>query len=406
MEGTSSRDAHLKLRWILLLGLAVERMLVAWFSVGSDDVHTWKRFASTIDQHGVLYCYRVLREYNHPPLMGYAAWLLLKLSKGTDLSFFWLFKLIPTVGDLIGAWALMSFRRTAARPPWMAVVLLAVSPVSVLITSHHGNTDSLCAGLSFLAAVLLYRQQFFWAGLAMAGALNTKLIPMFLALALLVQCRGRRQWLPYVAGLSIGLIPYLPFLLAAREEIYRNMVAYNSSSDHWGLWGVFDYLSRTPNIGPFMAKAALFYRSAGRWVLLAGTFALALWTRHNRRSSVEVGTLVSSAFLILAPGFGVQYLVYPLLFLIAVDSFEAVAFSIVGGAYLLTIYGGYWKPGVPYETPFTTALQPGPSLVGYLVWVLLVRFNVAFVFRRTAALQTAPLSHPSVDTASGSDQHA
>jgi hypothetical protein len=381
MEETNSRASYFKILWILLLGLGVERLLIAWFCVGSDDAHTWKRFASTINQYGLLYCYRFLREYNHPPLMGYAAWLLFKLSQATHLSFFWLFKLIPTVGDIIGAWALMSFLRASARPPWVGFVLLAVSPVSVFITSHHGNTDSLCAGLSFLAAVLLCRQQFFWAGLAMAGALNTKLIPLFLALALLVQCQGRRQWLPFVAGLSIGLVPYLPFLVSAPKEVYRNMLAYNSSADHWGLWGVFDYLSHTPNIGPSMAKAAQVYRSAGRWILLASTCAIALWARHKKRSSVEVGTLVTSTFLVLAPGFGVQYLVYPLLFLIAVDAVEAVVFSIIGGAFLFTIYCGYWNASVPFDTPFSTALQPGPCLVGYLVWALLARFTVAFLFQ-------------------------
>ena len=81
----SGRYAYLALA-IAALGMVLRGVLSA-VSSGSNDIITWEDFARHADKEGVLWMYRSLPGWNHPPLTGYLAAWLLRLSVFTGLRF-------------------------------------------------------------------------------------------------------------------------------------------------------------------------------------------------------------------------------------------------------------------------------------------------------------------------------
>ena len=57
-------------RWLALLIIAafVARLLLAWYSIGSNDAVTFRMEAISINEHGLLDAYRRFFDLNHPPL--------------------------------------------------------------------------------------------------------------------------------------------------------------------------------------------------------------------------------------------------------------------------------------------------------------------------------------------------
>src|SRR3712207_5550656 len=70
------------------------------------------------------------------------------------------------------------------------------------------------------------------AGLALAAAVNVKLIPVILIPGLLLSLRTRRDAWRFLAGLSVGVLPFVPVLLAAGRSYYGDRKSTRLNSSH------------------------------------------------------------------------------------------------------------------------------------------------------------------------------
>ncbi|HLU37739.1 MAG TPA: glycosyltransferase 87 family protein, partial [Planctomycetota bacterium] len=150
------------------------RLFLWWFTVGTNDVATWASHGQNVGARGLAETYRTERLYNHPPLIGlFAAWAV-EASGGLTLPFARLIKLPSMLGEAVALAALWR---------WGGVRLAAIYallPAPILVAAYHGNTDCLYAAFALLAALAWERRRFALAGLALAAALNVKLIPLVL----------------------------------------------------------------------------------------------------------------------------------------------------------------------------------------------------------------------------------
>jgi hypothetical protein len=364
-----------------VLGVVV-RMLWMVRSRGTNDIATWQHWGEYVETLGVRRCYESIAGFNHPPLMGYLAMLVRRLALATHVRFELLFKMVALAGDALAAALLVRAHRDDLGRAARVVTLYAVSLASVLVTGYHGNTDPLCAGLVLLAAVMLDEQRPLAAGLAYAGALNVKLIPLLIGPALVLQLRRPRDLVRFALGASAAILPYLPFLITVPRAFYRAAVAYNSSPNYWGIYGFLLLAGHGGRIAPPAAALAPRFWDHGRWFVLVGVVLVAVLARLRGRADARTGCLAAlSAFLVLTPGFGVQYLVYVVPLWFAVEVRRAFVYSTVAGLFMLIIYYDFWTGEVPYYSLFNRHYPLAAAWIGAIVWALLAASAARLLWR-------------------------
>jgi len=358
------------------LGLVI-RLGLAFISSGSNDIIAWNNFASMIDQVGVRYMYENVVAFNHPPLMGYLAQYAFRIAQTPGLSFAFVFKLPMILADVLTGLLLWKIWRRRRGPgvAGLAVAAFGGSLVSILVSAYHGNTDTLCAFLCLLSAYLSEQKRPVAGGLALAAALNVKLLPIVLIPAFIYSYHSGRDLIKFGAGLAAGILPFLPFLVCCGTSFVRNAINYNSNADYWGIMLFLLQAGKNPVFQQLAYQIGDFYLQKGRLVVMGLILLLSLWSHLTRRwSRYELGAMCFSIFLIFTPGFGVQYMVYVCPLLFAVSLSWATLYSVLAGIFLSLVYYSFWTGTLPLHSHFNTFLPMPAPLFGLIAWVLLIQF--------------------------------
>jgi hypothetical protein len=384
MTGPSDPDARVSLRprevyevgAIVLAGMVL-RVLLALLSRGTNDIISWEVFANQIAEHGLLWMYGNVPLWNHPPLMGYMAEGLRALAPALGWPFPPTFKLVPIAADGLSAslifqvWlARTGNYRTARR----ALLWFTLSLNAILVSGYHGNTDPLVGALVLAAAVGVERGRPFTAGALLAAAVNVKLIPLILA-PLLIARSTPREIARFASGLGLGVLPFLPVLWRAGDDFVSQAVAYRSNFDNWGiplLIRVTGHLGAPSVVGPSSEA----YVSLGPSLIIVGVLVVAGYARWVQRfSTYERAALGLAIFLILTPGFGVQYTAILGPVLLAVGQRWGAAWAVASGLFLLVVYASFSTGEFPLYSYFNSPFRPPAAVVGFAAWAVLAAFT-------------------------------
>src|SRR6185295_10451006 len=134
----------------------VAKLAIAYTTIGTNDAVTFYAFARSLSEHGLKWTYErgVVwlpngPIFNHPPLTGWFLQLIRFLSyqqvfESNGLSFSFLLRFPGIVADFVVVCVLLrlSLRDPKLRDRATAIVVLALSPVSLMVSGFHGNTDS------------------------------------------------------------------------------------------------------------------------------------------------------------------------------------------------------------------------------------------------------------------------
>lgn len=258
------------------------------------------------------------------------------------------------------------------------LLLFALNPVDILISGFHANTDSLCAAFALLSALLLERRRPGLSGLALAAALNVKLIPVVLILPFVFSL-ARKEALRFTLGVTAGVLPFVPFLVEDPASLYRRVLSYSSSIYGRGIHLPFILDQR--QLPASAARLYLLFLASGKYVILAASAVLALLNRRWRVwNAYELAAIAFSVFLVLAPGFGYHWLVYPLAFFVASRPKVAVEYSLLATAFLLLVYSLSWEGECLVATERFKAVRGFPHLTGFLAWYVLLRYIVVELY--------------------------
>jgi Glycosyltransferase family 87 len=377
LDRTRRFSAHALVFGLLAIGLisVLARVLIISKSIGSNDMKAWLSFATSIDRTSLGEVYDRVARFNHPPLMGFFASWAYSASVFSGLPFEWLFKAPMVLADLASACILYrSWRGRGAARAALVFAAFCCNPLSMLISAYHGNTDSLCASFVLLAAVLMDLRLVFWSGLALASAINVKLIPVLMIVPLWSAVRDRRQALAFGAALALGVVPFLPYLIWHWSGFYEHALAYRSDPRVWGITYLSDRLEAAKHIGNAARAVTGFWTKYGTlavcgWPLLLA--ALRRW-RGPDFSARELAACTMLGFLAFTPGWGIQYLVYPAALLFSISLERGVWFSTVAGVSAFVMYATLWTGKLPYFSEFRNPQASG-RLIACLTWMLGVR---------------------------------
>jgi hypothetical protein len=355
-----------KLVWLALAAATALKLYLALTTAGTLDVAGYADHLAKVEQFGVG-AYRVRgafnNPFNQPPSIIHALRAMSWLARTTHLPFpFWL--RLPSVLADVGSFLVarrMLARMWPARDLTRPLLLVALSPVSIIISGYHGNTDSVMIFFVLLAAYLCERGGRAWgAGLAFGAALNVKVVPLMFAPALLFYLPSARRRAEFcTAAVCAWFVGWLPFVLQDPLLVARMVFGYGSLYGHWGWSFVLARLrpdtlafAHPPHdvVGPHAVYAAVL-----KYLLVVLVFAASLWMNRRARRVplfLQCG-LVTTLFLALTPGFGSQYLVWLMPWLAALTrgalNWSAVlAYQLTAGAFLFLGYS-CWLPA--YCTP-------------------------------------------------------
>lgn len=375
---------------VVLLGTML-RLAIAGVSYGTNDMSTWGFIGNHVRWNGLLETYRQhTSQMNHPPLP--VLWAALTTMSGSAWLAGVLMKLPAIVGDGLSCalLAMIFTRRGEIRLAKLASLAMALSPIAILISGYHCNTDNLYAALGLLAVYLAAdRRRFFWAGLALGGAINVKLIPVLLIPVLFALCRNRDQVIYLLIGLAIAAVPFLP-LLTILDAVRQNMVQYTPPESDWGIIYILHDLMRNPNLEPYATRFLNEYKLLGRLAIIAGVLTVCISSRLFKRFALtgyELAALVYSIFLVLAPGFGPQYLVIIVPFMLILSTRRAWIYGSIAGVFVLLNYVGTlvreWpsdpvvRDGFPLLSVFGFQDKTIPGApIGLIAWVALIELVV------------------------------
>lgn len=347
------------------------RLWLWWHFIGSADAHVWSKHGAFIQVYGLNSAYQAPPGYNmfnHPPIMGWLSALWSFLSRGDLLVFTRWLKLPGLVGDFAAIALLWRFGNP------VTAALYALSPVAILISGFHGNTDALCAAFMLAGAIAADRGRWFGAGALFAAAINVKLIPLML-IPILLLAAPRRALPRLVTGLALAAIPFIPPALVAAAGMRHHLLDYIPVSDLWGVMAFLLPAGGIPRLTALQA-AGSWYAAHGRLVMSAAIIVFAVWARLRSTLRVSDRIVVGLAlWLILTPGLGIHYLIYPTALLCLINRAYAVAWSATAGAALMVAYWGRLEVAAHPLTSWANFTQSGPGVpLGIVAWVVLVLF--------------------------------
>jgi len=309
------------------------KLLLAWFTVGSNDVVAWLSFAKTAQDCGSC-VYGSSGPYgdpfNHPPFVIH---FLKLLPVSGDLFPFWL--RLPSIAADAGTVFLV--HRLAPTLSQYALMLLALNPVSILISGFHGNTDPVM--IAFLLAAIFFatKNQALFAGLAFGMAINVKVIPLLFAPCLLVYIMPNKSRAKFCVGaIVVVLLLSLPYALDTREVV-KSVFGYRGLFTNWSFAHYADLAGLQPS--HLLAKPS-------RWAIVAVSVALPFCTRRRGLSLFAACSAVTAGFYFLTPSLALQYLAWGVPFVIILGLWYAVPYYVLGGTLIGVQYhrwsGGRW----------------------------------------------------------------
>src|SRR5690349_1960426 len=100
---------------VIVVGLMI-RLALSAASIGTNDILTWRKFAGSVHDRGLVNSYRTIAELNHPPLPALWAAASLRIADATGVRFPFVFRLPALIAD-IGSCVLLAviWRRRVAR---------------------------------------------------------------------------------------------------------------------------------------------------------------------------------------------------------------------------------------------------------------------------------------------------
>lgn len=348
---------------------ALLRIALTWTSIGTVDMLLWFRFSERIASHGIFGAYTTTSLLNHPPLALLIVHAMDRFANLTGIEFTSVFRTVTGLADLVTVLALarMSGPREHAAP-----LLFYLSPAAIFVSAFHGNTDPLMMMLVVLAVAAVMRERPIAGGFLLAAAVGIKVLPLFVGPLLLLACRDLRARIRFlVAALAGAALIFVPAMIVLGPSFLKQIFGYAGFVKN--AWGIPLVLYRL-GIG-----------GDASWLIVVMIAAVAAVWYRQRRAAPDARELLASVgityllILFIAPGFGVQYLYWPLPFIAYAlpRMFALVAHGAIS-IYLFTTYT-VWSRAFPWWFAEHTPPAEMNAILGKAGLALWVMFGVAAI---------------------------
>ncbi len=332
--------------WVwIFLGLAL-RLTLALTTVGTNDIVSWQLFMDTIHQADWVRVYHLIPLYNHPPLMSVYLKAIYPWAGGDPHAFRFLIRFPAILADAGPAVLMVRLGKSyfSSEFAGRAAAIVCLTPILVLVSGFHGNTDPLFVFLFMLAAErVLVGGWRLGGGVILGLSLGIKIVPILLFPLFFFWFKTWKERTLFFLGVGAAAALIFGYHMAVDYQVlYRNVFGYNSTPGEWGY---------TQFLLPF-GLWPTFLRVPAKYFLLAAITGAVYQNTRGRegepKALLEGIGLTYLVFLVVSPGFGMQYLAWlaaPGLFLF-VPKWTA-RYHFLAGLLAFSIYN-HWCSGEPF----------------------------------------------------------
>jgi hypothetical protein len=344
MDGFNPTKNGLKnLSIIILAGLLI-RLLTAFTVYGAADMGAWRLFADFISKGNILELYAAVKP-NYSPLIPLISYFTLLISNFTGLPFWGLIKIPSIMADCACAALIYLCFLKWGRPERTALkaaLLFCLNPVSIMVTSVHGQFDPFviffCLLAWFFHEFKNSRGDVRLSALFLGIAALAKNYPVILLPLFLLKEEKTKDRLTYAAITAAPTLLFLlPFMAATPQAVLDNVVNYSSRFGHWGYMLLLNVLYNHSGI-ELMASLRNFGGAYGKYPLLI-CFALYYYlTAKKRGPLLDDITSVFLIFYSFTAGFGIQYLAWIVPFAALKNESKFKYYTLFAGLWMLFWY--------------------------------------------------------------------
>jgi len=363
---------------LLYSSIAIVTLLKLWLAshtFGSNDIFYWRTFMFTLADNDIVSIYRLIGIYNHPPFMSVFLLFLHKILGGHQ-DYFPLLIRIPAImadiGNSLVVFALAKEFMTEKKAV-LSGILVAVSPVLIMVSGFHGNTDPIFICIILLSVyVLMVKKNSMLAGLIFGCAFSIKIVPLICVPLFFFFCQNWKSRLLFFSTLLIPLLLGFAYnILKDASGIINNVFLYKSIYSNWGFSKLLVQMLPMESLDRVLKIYILLFITASSY-LLARQAQQADNSEKIRLATINVG-ITFLIFLALTPGFGVQYLSWlaPTGIFLGIELYAL--YSVIAGTFLFSVYT-YWSGGLPwdYADSLTRGTWRGFSeMMDIILWLFL-----------------------------------
>jgi hypothetical protein len=225
----------------------------------------------------------------------------------------------------------------------------ACSPIAIMVSAIHGQLEPSCLLLAFAAMVVVLNggpgisaRRAVAGGVLLGLAISTQSWPILFGPALLVALPSwRRRLQATVGAAAVGVVLFATMPLTVgtplnkMSYLFKHMISNQPHIGAWGWAGI--WVTQDPGAGPvWSAPLWLHLATIGSKLALAAALAAVLWWRRGH--PLDVATAVTTLYLVVTPGFGNQYLQWPVPSSLARPTRLTLPLQVVVGAYAAVFY--------------------------------------------------------------------
>lgn len=368
--------------FILFIGILISLSIRLFFALNSLDV------ADVLKAHQVAQVilqgqnpYQTLSFAIYPPLNYYLETITLFFSSISSVPFHVLTKIWPNLADLGISLLLYKFLLKKGIKPipatiWTLVFLL--NPISIIISSAHGQVDSIPSLFVLLSVYLLTfhsPKPFFWSGLLLGLGIAIKPNPLMLLPIFIVSIKSslREKIIFLIVSIAPVAISTIPYLIQGNLNVLANLFNYSGVYDFGysailrGFW-----FQQNANIWmPMPSELVL----AGKLLFLA-TLAFLSFLFWKSKNLIKGILSVYLLFLTVYFGISAQYLSWILPFAVLERSKIIIPFTLTG---LFALFGFYMFFGpdillgnLTTITAFQSKFMPIYVIGNLMFWITII----------------------------------
>ncbi len=373
------------------------KMALAIVTYGTNDVLTWEADLQTLKARGARTLYvegsrptwqgnstGVRQQFNHPPFMIHVLQAGAGLAEITGLPFRTWLRVSCALADIAMLWLVCGILRAERiAPDASSLVAVALSPASILISGFHGNTDPIMVCFLVLSVYLVATGRPTWlAGATFGLSLSIKVVPIiFLPVVLFSLSSVRRRAVFTLSAAAVFLLGSMPYLAEEPILVIRNVLGYTPGAGLWGFPLLALLISEQAHAG---------YLSIARYAAPAAVLLATLWI-HFRAPDCSLSLRCGCAaflLLFLAPGFGLQYLVWLVPWSAALPWQSIRWHHAIVGADLMLFYGAFsrWRLDLANTFDYAPPSIPFVGILNTLCWISVGA--VSLVYGRIVAHRT------------------
>jgi hypothetical protein len=310
--------------WIVGFGLVglMLKLMIAFNTFGTSDVVMFYQFAKALTQHDLGWLYQRTIYFNHPPLTAHYLQFIFYLDhqaffQASGLTFPVLLRLPGIIADFV---VLMVLLQISKKHPEISIsawvlALFALSPVSLMVSGFHGNTDPVMVMFLVLASWMCLKKRPWLCALFFALSCQIKIISLlFLPIFFFfwqARCASLRFFLLFaLTSIALWAEPLLKFPVL----FLKNVLSYGS---FWGLWGITYWLRLTHwrqfnGTGFFSLPVAAAVTALLLKIFIIAAVVVLAWRRRCLHGDAILNSIAYAwiIFFVFSPGVCAQYMVW------------------------------------------------------------------------------------------------